>query len=126
MNTATAPTSTTIPIPLAPGEIYAGLATDPEGKSVHHLILLPGDVEKNWADAKAWAASIGGELPTRTEALLFFHTQRGEFQREAYWTSQQHAADPSYAWYQHFDWGGQDFLDLGWELRARAVRRVPL
>lgn len=111
---------------LAKGELYAGLATDPEGKSVHHLILLPGDVEKNWADAKAWAASIGGELPTRTEALLIFHTQRGEFQRDWYWTSQQPAADPSSAWCQDFYWGGQDNDDLSWELRARAVRRVPL
>ena len=111
---------------LAKGELYAGLATDPEGKSVHHLILLPGDVEKNWADAKAWAASIGGELPTRTEALLLFHTQRVEFQGNWYWTSEQHADDPQCAWIQGFYWGSQYDVDLSWELRARAVRRVPL
>jgi len=126
MNTAFATAAPISPVPLNPGETYAGLATDPEGKTVHHLILLPGDVQKNWTDAKAWAASIGGELPTRTEALLLFHTQRGEFQRDWYWTSQQHADAPSYAWSQSFIWGGQSSNDLGWELRARAVRRVPL
>lgn len=128
MNTATAPAvTTTTPIPLNPGELYVGLATDPEGKSVHHVVLLPGDVEKNWHDAKAWAAAIGGELPTRTEALLLFHTQRAEFQRTWYWTSQQHAAGPSYAWYQSFFWGYQDYgLVLSFERRARAVRRAPL
>lgn len=106
------------------GETYVGLATDPEGKSAHHVVLLPGDVEKNWADAKAWAASIGGELPTRTEALLLFHTRRAEFQRTWYWTSQQRAYAPSYAWFQNFSWGGQGSADLSYECRARAVRRV--
>ena len=111
---------------LSPGEIYVGLATDPEGKTVHHVILLPGEEVKNWADAKAWAASVGGELPTRTEALLLFRTQRDQFKRDSYWTSEQRADDPSYAWYQFFDWGLQSLYDLSWELRARAVRRAPL
>lgn len=111
---------------LNPGETYAGLATDINGKTVHHVVLLPGDVQKNWADAKAWAASIGGELPTRTEALLLFHTQRAEFERTWYWTSQQHAGAPSCAWDQGFDWGYQYGNDLSWERRARAVRRVPV
>ena len=106
------------------GELYAGLATDPEGKSAHHVVLLPGDVEKSWHDAKAWAASIGGELPTRTEALLLFHTQRDAFKRDWYWTSQQRADDPSFAWCQFFYWGSQGSLALSWEFLARAVRRV--
>ena len=108
------------------GETYVGLATDIDGKTVHHVVLLPGDVEKNWADAKAWAASIGGELPTRTEALLLFHIQRAEFQRTWYWTNQQHAADPQCAWCQGFGWGSQSDGALGFECRARAVRRAPL
>lgn len=111
---------------LNPGELYAGLATDIDGKTVHHVVLLPGDVQKNWTDAKAWAASIGGELPTRTEALLLFHTQRAEFQRTWYWTSQQHADGPQFAWCQDFDWGDQGYSGLSFECRARAVRRVPL
>ena len=111
---------------LNPGEIYVGLATDPEGKSVHHIVLLPGEEVKNWTEAKAWAASIGGELPTRTEALLLFRTQRDQFKRDLYWTSEQRAGGPSYAWYQNFGWGDQYDNDLSWELLARAVRRVPV
>ena len=107
------------------GETYVGLATDIDGKTVHHVVLLPGDVEKNWADAKAWAASIGGELPTRTEALLLFHTQRAEFQRDWYWTAEQLADDPSSAWCQSFGWGDQGGSALEFEVRVRAVRRVP-
>ena len=107
------------------GETYVGLATDIDGKTVHHVVLLPGDVEKNWADAKAWAASIGGELPTRTEALLLFHTQRAEFQRDWYWTAEQLADDPHSAWCQSFGWGDQGGSALEFEVRVRAVRRVP-
>jgi hypothetical protein len=109
---------------LNPGETYVGLATDIDGKTVHHVVLLPGDVEKNWHDAKAWAASIGGELPTRTEALLLFRTQRDAFKRDLYWTSEQRAGGPSYAWYQGFAWGNQSNGGLSWEFLARAVRRV--
>ena len=116
----------TVDLPkLNPGELYVGLATDPLGKAVHHLVLLPGENEANWKDAAAWSAQQGGELPTRTEALLLFHTQRGEFQRAAYWTSQQRADDPQYAWCQTFPWGAQYDADLSYECRARAVRRVP-
>ena len=124
MNTAVA--TAAVPIPLATGEIYAGLATDPEGKRVHHVILLPGAAEKDWADAKAWAAEQGGELPTRTEALLLFHTQRGEFKRDYYWTSEQPADDPAYAWFQNFGWGFQGCNRTDFQLFARAVRRVPI
>lgn len=109
---------------LNPGEHYAGLATSIDGKTVHHVILLPGDEFLPWSKALDWAKAQGGDLPTRTEALLLFHTLRDQFQREAYWTSQQRADGPSYAWCQGFFWGGQTSNALSWELRARAVRRV--
>lgn len=106
------------------GGLYAGLTLhdgDP-----HRLVLLPDDIEANWADAKAWAEKLGGTLPSRIDALVLFQNLRKEFKAEAYWTNQQHADGPASAWYQFFGWGlqGNGHVDLG--LRARAVRRVPL
>lgn len=125
MNTATT-AALAHPVALQPGEIYAGLATDPLGKAVHHVILLRGDVEMPWAKARAWAAEQGGSLPTRTEALLLFHAQRAAFKRDYYWTDDQPADDPAYAWLQRFDWGSQGPWDVDDDFRARAVRRVPI
>src|SRR5262249_5501561 len=53
---------------LRSGERYAGLILGKDGEPGYHLILLPGEVEdKTWEQAKEWAASVGGELPTRRE-----------------------------------------------------------
>ncbi len=111
---------------LQDGELYIGLATDPLGKSVHHLILLPGDEQLDWQAAQAWAKAQGGELPTRTEALLLFHVARDQFKRDWYWTSEQRADVAQYAWYQGFDWGDQSSYRQGYRLRVRAVRRVAI
>lgn len=113
----------TIPT-LNAGELYAGLVIA-DGKPTHHLVLLPGELEKaTWEKAKAWAAEQGGELPTRREQALLFANAPEAFQRDWYWSGEQHAADPDYAWCQDFSHGYQyDNLILS-ELRARAVRRV--
>lgn len=69
-----------IDIELKAGERYAGLALHPDGTPSHHVILLPGQaVDVNWPDATAWAATIGGELPTRQEQSLLFASLKGEF-----------------------------------------------
>lgn len=68
-------------------------------------------------------------LPSRGELLLAYAANlKGAeaFDRDWYWSSTQHADASGSAWSQHFydgtqNWGGKDG-----ELRARAVRRVPL
>ncbi len=118
-------TKRTIDLPeTSDGEVYVGLIGDQKGNA-YHLILLPGDDgERNWKDAKEWATSIGGELPNRIEQAMLWANCRSEFKRDWYWSSE--AEESGWAWYQGFDLGHQyDFHQYG-ELRARAVRRLPI
>jgi len=111
---------------LAKGEVYVGVVTE-DGKieSARHVILLPGyNGPAEWADAKAWAAKQGGELPTRMELLLLYKTQRNAFKEKAYWSGEEYAGYDAYAWGQYFTTGDQCYWHKDDELRARAVRRV--
>ena len=110
--------------PLAEGETYVGAIGDTTG-NLHHVILLPGDNDDaSWQHQKEWAASIGGELPTRLEQALLWQNCRNEFQPAGYWSSEERAYDAGYAWCQNFYGGNQlDYHQTGL-LRARAVRRV--
>lgn len=126
---ATAPFSapaTPAPLQLKPGEIDIGVVIeDGHLENAYRVILLPGDAEDlTWEKAKAWAEQQGGDLPTRMELLLFYKTQREQFQRDAYWSNEPHADDDAFAWGQGFYWGDQSHWLKGIELRARAVRRV--
>ena len=113
-------------IELKSGEHYAGIALGAEGEPSHHLILLPGDGDMTWSKASEWAASIGGELPTRQEQALLFANLKGKFEPAYYWSNEQHASYSDCAWYQYFHDGSQDNDLKGSELRARAVRRLPI
>jgi len=111
-------------IELQPGERYAGLVLGDDGMPAHHLVLLPGQAnESNWADAKAWAAAIGGELPTRREQALLFANLKGAFEASWYWSAEDHEGDGSCAWLQNFSYGSQTGTHKSYEGRARAVRR---
>lgn len=117
MNTITLPD-------LAQGEIYAGIILNSEGAPSHHLILLAGDNDDaNWQTQMDWAKSIGGELPTRAEQSLLFANCKQHFKSDWYWSAEQHASEPSWAWCQYFYRGRLAVLKHD-ELRARAVRRL--
>jgi hypothetical protein len=107
------------------GEVYAGILLGKDGVPDQHIILLPGDAEElDWEAAKAWAAEVGGELPTRREQHLLIANLKEEFESNWYWSSEQHASHSDYAWYQRFSNGGQGYGHKDLELRARAVRRL--
>ena len=111
-------------IDLNPGEIYAGALGDTAG-NLHHVILLPGDNDDAiWQHQKEWAASIGGELPTRLEQALIWQNCREHLQKGWYWSGEEDASGAGYAWCQFFDDGYQGRNRQGYQLRARAVRRV--
>lgn len=121
------PTKKTPTLPkLKKGEIYAGI-TIADGKPAH-LILLPGDEQKTWKDAGAWAKEKGGELPNRHDMLALFENEatRAKFEATWYWTSQTYARLADYAWLQYFGYGGQYYGRKGNTLRCRAVRRVAI
>lgn len=127
-----APAAATIPLPrihstYAGGEVM-GVVMGENGRPDYLLIDL-GLEPKNdvtWDEAKAWAASVGGDLPTRREqAVMFGNRREGQYKDRWYWSGEPHASVPSWAWYQNFLNGGQ-YVDLkDYHYRARAVRRVP-
>lgn len=110
---------------LKKGEVYVGAIINAAGKG-HHVILLEGDVQKNHADAMAWAKEQGGDLPDRVEQALLFRDHRDEFKRDWYWSNTPYERDSGCAWYQGFDYGYQSASTVSYASRARAVRRVPI
>jgi hypothetical protein len=112
---------------LSEGEIYVGAIISADGSKNHHIILLPGESDDvEWKDAMEWAASIGGELPDRCESALLFATMKDSFKPEWYWLREQLSTYSSYAWRQYFSSGRQGDYLKSFELRARAVRRLPI
>ena len=120
----------TIP-PLAEGEIYIGAIGNKAG-DLYHLVLLPGDNDRApQAQQIEWAKSIGGNLPTKLEAMMHFVHAKDQFQDTAYWTGEtfidpDDEEDDAWAWSQLFRNGGQDGTRKFYALRARAVRRLPI
>ncbi|WP_417252771.1 DUF1566 domain-containing protein [Castellaniella sp.] len=112
--------------PLAEGETYIGAIGDQQG-NLHHIIQLPGDNDDaRWADQMAWAKEQGGDLPTRVELGLIWERNRDQMREDFYWTNELHHADSSYAWCQSFCYGYQTDGHKSAQLRAVAVRRLPI
>ncbi len=111
---------------LAEGEIYVGAIGDALG-NLYHLILLPGDNNDATHEAQLeWAKSIGGDLPTRIEQAMLLANHSDQFKKDWYWSNEIHDTESGWAWYQDFRSGRQGNTTRFSELRARAVRRVPI
>ena len=109
------------------GGIYAGMVRAEGDMPQHHVILLTAEPSKRmtWQEAMDWAASIGGELPTRSEGALLYANARELFEQSAwYWLAPQHGG--SCAWYQNFYGGNQNSSNRNGKGCARAVRRLVL
>lgn len=118
-----------VTINLAPGEHYAGLVLGKDGEPSYHLVLLPGQADDiTWDKAMEWAGKQGGEyvasLPTRREQALLYANLKEEFEERAYWSCEAHESESGWAWCRLFDCGIQSGNDRGYEVRARAVRRL--
>jgi hypothetical protein len=109
---------------------YAGIARGRDGGPDYVVEVLEaqpkGKDVLTWDDAVKWAASVGGELPTRKEQALLFANVPELFKPAWYWSGEQSAGTASYAWAQGFDDGNQLNLRKDYKLRARAVRRLPI
>jgi hypothetical protein len=107
------------------GGSFQGILTLPSGMHVAVVLLADKpDEELNWKDAKAWAESVGGELPARPAAAMLFANAKDQFEPEWHWTSEAYGG--SYAWFQHFVSGDQFTSHVGSNNCARAVRMIPL
>ncbi|MBV6321941.1 DUF1566 domain-containing protein [Duganella violaceipulchra] len=88
------------------GGIYAGL-TEVDGKPARLIMLLPHAVDVSWDTAMDWAKLQGGHLPTRAEQRTLIENVKSHFEPRWYWSCDQHADFPSYAWLQLFGNGYQ-------------------
>ncbi len=66
------------------------------------------------------------QFPLQTVAESFQSGGAEAFEENLYWTSTRYVADKDYAWSQGFSLGYQGSSFTYDELRARAVRRVPV
>lgn len=107
------------------GGTFAGLSVF-DNKPVL-LVKLRGEIEEaSHARYVAWCTEQGGLPMTRFDGLIFFNNLRIYFKQEAYWTGDDYAVDPDYAWCQGFNYGTQGWNRKSDKLRGVAVRRVPL
>jgi hypothetical protein len=116
------------PTDLPPGARHAGAVLDEAGRPIHHLILLAARPEKalNWEAAKAWAASVGGDLPSPQEQALLFANCRDVLPKAWCWSNKKHEKGASYAWLCNFGYGNQYGTLKSFEGSAVAVRRLIL
>jgi hypothetical protein len=109
---------------LKPGEMYAGIMLGKEGEPDHHLILIGGQAnDVTFQQAQDFAKKSGGDLPTRREQSLLFANLKEQFDERWYWSGEKHS-DTRFAWFQHFNFGYQDYYITLNQFRARAVRRI--
>ncbi len=135
MNTQDPITLSNLPALGAPlaGGLFAGLTTTKAGQHAA-VVMLPAKPDKplNWADATAWAESVGGQLPTRPVAALLYANVKSQLQPKWHWTSDTLDADTgdsdhaSSAWNCNFGYGYQSGSRKSFGGSAVAVRLIPL
>jgi hypothetical protein len=115
-----------VSIELAPGERYAGAVLTETGHIDHHLVLMAARPEGKlqWQAAMDWAASVGGDLPSRQEQALLYANCKPHLKQEWHWSNETHENDASYAWDCLFSNGSQDYYHKSFEGSAVAVRRI--
>jgi len=95
---------------------------------------LKPTTDKNWCYARSGinlsavepTRPYTSDFPVQTLAEAFKTGGEQTFEPEWYWSSTQHASLSDYAWFQGFASGSQDVNGKSSELRARAVRRLPI
>lgn len=107
-------------------ESYAGLLLGKNGTPDRHIILLPGTFSGTHQDAVKWAKGKGGSLPSRREQSLLFANLAELFEKAWYWSSEQLAGYPGFAWMQNFIIGSQNYYLKSSQCRAVAVRSLVL
>lgn len=121
-------TASTTGIALQPGEHYAGVVLDEAGQVIHHLVLMAQRPDKKltWQAACEWAASVGGELPSRQEQALLYANCKPHLEPVWHWSGETHEDDASYAWGCFCNYGYQDSNRKRVEGSAVAVRLIPV
>jgi hypothetical protein len=84
------------------------------------------DKAMNWAEAKAWCESVGGELPPRDVLLQAYLNEdiKTIFQKDWYWSGTEFNTQG--AWRQLFGNGFQDYSFKTDTCYVRAVKKVKI
>ena len=69
---------------------------------------------------------IEGREFTRIEQAMLWANHRDQFENDFYWSNETLHSESGCAWYQKFSNGRQYGFSRNLELRARAVRRLPI
>ncbi len=108
------------------GELLIGGFVDTDGKG-YWCVLLAGDYERDpWQHQMAKAALVRADLLTRAELLTMYEKFPEQFQKTWYWSNTTDPDGDQWAWIQFFHNGDQSNDSKRSELRARAVRRIPM
>lgn len=112
---------------------FCGIVTAKDG--THHGVVLLDDkpVKRlTWKAAQDWAASVGGQLPTRPVSAQLYANSKARFGATWYWTGDSLEADTgdeddaSFAWSCDFFGGTQSYRHKSAGGAAVAVRLIPL
>ena len=112
-------------VKLKPRERYAGVVL--AGSKAHHLVLLPETGEAMaHKDAADFAATSGGELPTKAEMLVISANLPAVLRSDQYWLAAPAVDSPTYG--DVFDARTLSAVQqqMTNTLRAICVRRVPV
>ena len=105
------------------GGTFAGVTTQPDGTHVAVLLLQKQASNINWADAKAWATSAGGTLPTSPISALLVANVKGLLPPEYRWMSDKCGTFTAWC----CDFNGEQFgCDMSSRCSAVAVRLIPI
>lgn len=97
--------------------LIAGAAT-PDGASQPECVKwASGLSDGGFSDWKLWC---------RSSSSLLYGIATEDDRRGVFWSREQHAGHPGYAWYQDFYDGYQYYWLKGNSYRGRAVREVPI
>lgn len=115
------------------GGTFCGITTFEDGTWAA-LILLPDRPTGtfSWQAATDWAASVGGQLPTRLMATMLYANAKDQFDPRWYWTSSTLDADTGddddsvYSWSCDFSYGILYYDPKSYEGGAVAVRLINL
>jgi hypothetical protein len=116
------------PMPWGARKAIDGANSYCDGMANTQAMAAAGSKLAKWALALQIAGKDDWHLPSRLESLVLFGElgKGDQFVREWYWTSTQCEPNPGYAWFQSFVSGYQDGTHKDDELRARAVRSIPI
>ena len=115
------------------GGIFAGLAAGQNPSEQYALILGPEapraltwDAALEWARALTIDGHSDFDLASRNDGSVLFGNTKSALVADWHWLNAQYAGGGAYAWFQSFSYGYQDTNHKSLQLRARAVRRLPI